>query len=183
MESVHIVRMKSSDPCWPSKEISVLLQKQMRKVPDQRTKVVWQGHFALSRPRGTFRINIKCQNLWFKLCLSILIAERILKTYIIFFFFLGRCDEKLTEWHPDQWNNGQNVELHPTFWGLGVVLQVSNMNERLMESAFQHIIKKIISYLIGSQLNQVVKWNLKLFGESPIYAKNLTLASVTFFFF
>ncbi len=50
---------------------------------------------------------------------------------------------------------GQNFVLHCTFWGLRVMLQVSNMNERLKESAFKHIIKKNISYLISSQLKQI----------------------------
>ncbi len=39
-ESVQIVRMKPSDPWWPSKETSVLPQKQVKKVSDRWTKVV-----------------------------------------------------------------------------------------------------------------------------------------------
>ncbi len=78
-ESVHVVRMKPSYPWWPSKATSVLPQKQMRKVPDQWTRVVWQGHFVLSWSCGTLSINMKSQNLWFKHCLSILIIEKILK--------------------------------------------------------------------------------------------------------
>ncbi len=63
--------------------------------------------------------------------------------------------EKWIMWHPDRWwKNGEDFVLHCTFWGLMVMLQVSYMNGRLMDSAFQHIIKKVISYLISSQLDQ-----------------------------
>ncbi len=57
------------------------------------------------------------------------------KNYIVQFFLRGR-DEKLTVWHSDIWKKGQDFVLHCTFWELGVTLQVSNMNERLKESAF-----------------------------------------------
>ncbi len=43
------------------------------------------------------------------------------------------------------------------------MLQVSNMNERLKESAFEPIIKKIILYLISSQLNQVCNMKIDIF--------------------
>ncbi len=66
-----MVRMKQSVPWWQFTEISVLPQKQIRKVPDWWTKVVWQGHFVLSWPHGTLGINMKHQNLWFKHCLSV----------------------------------------------------------------------------------------------------------------
>ncbi len=79
-ESVHFVRMKPPDPWWSSKEISVMPLKQMRKVPDRGTKVVWQGHFILSWPYGKLSINMKPQNFWFKLGLPILITEKILKS-------------------------------------------------------------------------------------------------------
>ncbi len=51
----------------------------MRKVPHQWTKLVWQGHFVLSWSHRTISINMKPLNLWFKLCLSILITEKVLK--------------------------------------------------------------------------------------------------------
>ncbi len=57
-ERVLVVRMKPSDP-QSSKAMSVLPQKQMEKVPDQWKKFVWQRHFVLSWPRGTFSINMK----------------------------------------------------------------------------------------------------------------------------
>ncbi len=69
--------------------------------------------------------------------------------------FLGGCHETLTVWHPDQWKNGQDFVLLCIYLGFGLMLQVSNMNERLKENAFEHIIKKLISYLISSQLKQV----------------------------
>ncbi len=45
--------------------------------------------------------------------------------------FLGGCNEKSTVRHPDQWKKGRDFVLHCTFWELGVMLQVSNMNESL----------------------------------------------------
>ncbi len=50
----------------------------MKKVPHRRKKVVWQKHFVLSWPHGILSINKKPQNLWFKLCSSILITKNIL---------------------------------------------------------------------------------------------------------
>ncbi len=49
--------------------------------------------------------------------------------------FLRGCNEKLTMRHPDQQKKGQDFVLC-TFLGRGVMLQVSNMNEKLKESAF-----------------------------------------------
>ncbi len=134
-ESVHVVRMKPSNTQWPSKGTSVLSQEQMKKVLDQWKKVVWQGHFVLNWLHGTLSINTKPQNLWLKHCLLILIIENILKSTFMR-LFLRRCDEKLTAWHPDQWKKGQDFVIHYKFWGLGVMLQVLNMNERIKESAF-----------------------------------------------
>ncbi len=55
----------------------------------------------------------------------------------------------------------RSMEKSPGFCtsGLGVMLRVSNMNDGLKECAFQHIILKIISYLINSQLKQVCDKN------------------------
>ncbi len=45
--------------------------------------------------------------------------------------FLEGCDEELTAKHPNLWKKGQDIVLLCTFLGLGVMWQVSNMNERL----------------------------------------------------
>ncbi len=74
-ENVQVVRMKPADLQWTCKTTSVLPQRQMEKVLDQWKKVTWQGHFILSRPCGILSINMKPQNLWFKLCLLISIIE------------------------------------------------------------------------------------------------------------
>ncbi len=58
---------------------------------------------------------------------------------------------------------GQDFILHCSFWDLGVMLPVSNMNERLKKRAFQHIIKIIISYLISSQLNRICDMKINTF--------------------
>ncbi len=65
------------------------------KKSDWWKNVMWQGHFVLSWPYGTLSINMKCQNLGFKLCLSILIIENILKSTFMR-LFLGGYDEKFT---------------------------------------------------------------------------------------
>ncbi len=52
------------------------------------------GHFIPSWPHGALSINMKPQHLWFKLYLSTLIIENILKSTFMR-LFLGGCDEKL----------------------------------------------------------------------------------------
>ncbi len=87
----------------------------------------WKGYFVLRWPYGTFSIN--------KLCLSILIIKNNLICTCMW-LFLGGHDEKWTEWYPDRWKKGQDFVYHCTFWGLGTMLQVSYMNEKLGKSAF-----------------------------------------------
>ncbi len=48
------------------------------------------------------------------------------------------------------------------------MLQVSNMNEWLKQGAFWRIIKKIISYLISSQLDQVCDMKIDDFASQGI---------------
>ncbi len=117
----------SKSPWWPSKETSVLSQKQMRKVPDRQTKVACRGYSVHSWLHGTLSINMKPQNLWFKLCLSILITE---KNFLITLcgFFRGMTSRS-TEKRPRFCTS-----LH--IFGMWGDVEVSNMNERLKESAF-----------------------------------------------
>ncbi len=77
-------------------------------------------------------------------------------------FFLGGCDEKWNVWHPDRYKNCEDFVFYCIIWGLGAMLQVSNMNERIKE----HIIEKIISYCVSSQLDQICDMKIDAFRRN-----------------
>ncbi len=60
---------------------------------------------------------MKTQNVWFKLGLSIIIFENILKSKFMKLFLRGG-DEKLIVLPSDQQKKTQDFVLHCTFWGL-----------------------------------------------------------------